>query len=710
MLYALQIAELRRSLIFALLIVCMAVTATVKAAGSADQEVREGDAVGSISGHVIDSHSQPLPCAQVRLHQSDNKMRDYGPAIAKTEADAQGRFQFPAVADGVYIVAADSRGLATSRFATILENKQHQKFEIALRQAVQPIIKFQTESGQPIAGVTLRELRCRDANGDFWLRTTSPQNWASLGMAVEASHADGLMRLPSLPDGTVITAATFDHADFAPVKIKDVPAASGVIATAAMHPGVQLKFHISPLADGKTVASVKLTVSHADRENPSYLFRQDLPVHDDGTATVTVEPGKYEMVQLEHDDYFVTPTYRQTDPFQSLEINSGQNNEFNFEVHRKISARGRVIDATTGQPIKEEYVAARIPNQTRSDWWHADGADTDAKGDYTLELPAGPVRLSIYCDDRTLGKAYLEVRIAEDGSTTLPDIKLRPNPKISGRVIDPDGKPVAGAIVRLQGIFKFLRQPPAATDNEGHFELQVRRVPEDFDSDSLELAWTHPLDVFHPTKPLSVRTEVHLDKPELFSNMTIQLQPEGYDEFLKRAEAPTTDWERKRLARVAEERNSQPSLIGQPAPELDGLLWANTEKPMRLADFRGKYVLLDFWTVWCGVCHAEFPEVKLLHETYKDQGLVVIGVHNNSVDADSVQEHIQQQGLKFPNVIDQRDGRILASYQKIGAVNGYPSYILIGPDGKIVQTDQLWNNKFEVVRKCLFGSGKSGGK
>src|SRR5262249_14484743 len=139
---------------------------------------------------------------------------------------------------------------------------------------------------------------------------------------------------------------------------------------------------------------------------------------------------------------------------------------------------------------------------------------------------------------------------------------------------------------------------------------------------------------------------------------------------------------------------------------LDGAAWYNTDYPQTsLADFRGKYVLLDFWAVWCGPCHADFPDVKLLNQTYKDRGLVVIGVHDNSVDADSVKQHAKEQGLTFPIVVDRRDGAILDAYKKIGAVSGFPSYVLIGPDGKIVQADFLSMYKFEYIRKHLFGNG-----
>src|SRR4029077_15063413 len=116
---------------------------------------------------------------------------------------------------------------------------------------------------------------------------------------------------------------------------------------------------------------------------------------------------------------------------------------------------------------------------------------------------------------------------------------------------------------------------------------------------------------------------------------------------------------------------------GQPAPELEGAAWFNTDA-RSLKDLRGRYVLLDFWFIGCGPCHGDFPSVKLVHERFEKLGVTVIGVHNNSSKPEAVREHCRQQGLKFPIVVDHTDGRILNAYLPLG-VKGFPSYILIGP-------------------------------
>jgi thiol-disulfide isomerase/thioredoxin len=66
-------------------------------------------------------------------------------------------------------------------------------------------------------------------------------------------------------------------------------------------------------------------------------------------------------------------------------------------------------------------------------------------------------------------------------------------------------------------------------------------------------------------------------------------------------------------------------LIGKPAPEIAGDFALNG-KPVKLADLKGKVVLLDFWAVWCGPCIRTFPHLKAWNQEYKDKGLEIVGV------------------------------------------------------------------------------------
>lgn len=96
----------------------------------------------------------------------------------------------------------------------------------------------------------------------------------------------------------------------------------------------------------------------------------------------------------------------------------------------------------------------------------------------------------------------------------------------------------------------------------------------------------------------------------------------------------------------------------------------------RLADYRGKWVLVNFWATWCPPCLEEMPDLQTLHETRKD--LVVIGIAMDWRDPEYVKKFADDLLVTFPIVLG--NSRIAA---QIGQVRGLPTTYLYDPEGRL---------------------------
>jgi thiol-disulfide isomerase/thioredoxin len=119
------------------------------------------------------------------------------------------------------------------------------------------------------------------------------------------------------------------------------------------------------------------------------------------------------------------------------------------------------------------------------------------------------------------------------------------------------------------------------------------------------------------------------------------------------------------------------------APDFPRALdWLNTGRKLSLKDFRGKFVLLDFWTFCCINCMHIIPDLKRLEAKYPDE-LAVIGVHSakftNEKDSAQIRQAIVRYGIRHP-VVNDRDFDVWRSYE----ANAWPTLVLINPKGKII--------------------------
>jgi len=136
---------------------------------------------------------------------------------------------------------------------------------------------------------------------------------------------------------------------------------------------------------------------------------------------------------------------------------------------------------------------------------------------------------------------------------------------------------------------------------------------------------------------------------------------------------------------------------GEMAP--DFAFTSFTGKNVKLSDLRGRYVLLDFWATWCSPCVSAIPATRRLHDTYAtDKRLVILGM-NLDEDPDRARQFVENAKLPWTHgSLGRRpDNPVLSQY----AVSFVPTYVLIGPDGKLIHIGVTVEEISEVVHRQL---------
>ena len=127
-------------------------------------------------------------------------------------------------------------------------------------------------------------------------------------------------------------------------------------------------------------------------------------------------------------------------------------------------------------------------------------------------------------------------------------------------------------------------------------------------------------------------------------------------------------------------RKEAAKLVADGCQAPDFTLKDNNGKDLALSSLRGKHVVLDFWGSWCGWCIKGFPEMKKYYEKYKDR-LEILGIDCNDKEEKWL-DAIKKNELPWKHVFNPKDSELTTKY----AIQGFPTKIILDPNGKILKT------------------------
>ncbi len=247
-----------------------------------------------------------------------------------------------------------------------------------------------------------------------------------------------------------------------------------------------------------------------------------------------------------------------------------------------------------------------------------------------------------------LGSPGFDLPIDAQTPRDVGQIRLGKGHSIRLRVVGPQDEPLVGALVTPSGGYA-ARQQAVTTDEKGECEIRnLKKGLQQFDARYGNLLAQTKLMVGGP----SAQATLYL-KP-----LNPPAQPV----------AATKQWE--------------PVQPGDSAPEWKVAAWSD-DRSRKLADFRGKVVVLDFWGTWCGPCLQAVPMMKELEKKYKGQGVVFLSIHTAGTQMKQVQELMRQLEWDVPAGLDEgEDAAGGTTVQRYG-VEAFPNVVVVDRGGKV---------------------------
>lgn len=312
---------------------------------------------------------------------------------------------------------------------------------------------------------------------------------------------------------------------------------------------------------------------------------------------------------------------------------------------------GRVVDAAD-RPVEDAEVMVAFHSAGGSAASEL-ATKTDPEGKFRLSVPQfqPDQQIALVVTKPDFAGMDTEVRavdVAKAGEVDFGSIKLRPGHSIPIRVLGPDDEPLVGAIVEPSGSYA-ARSQIGRTGDDGVCIL----------------------------RNLTAGTEVVSARfGTLSARERVPIAAGPNEELVLKVSEPRT---------ATAEAPSKPVVrltVGAAAPAWEIAEWTDG-RTRKLAGYRGKIVVLDFWGTWCGPCIQMIPAAKQLHEHYKDKDVVFLAIHTAGTDMSLVKRLMKQQEWSVVSGLDKGEDIVSGHTIQAFGVQGFPTIVVIDRQGKV---------------------------
>lgn len=332
---------------------------------------------------------------------------------------------------------------------------------------------------------------------------------------------------------------------------------------------------------------------------------------------------------------------------------------------------------------------------------------TAASGKYQLDscfLHHGEFQLKGYINEPTLARFYGKIKSRSVDDPNFVEMFIEPTPMQGVFKVDDfkQGK-VTGSKTQIE--YSIYRASNDSLDNKWQqMFMELDKAREENDTVKIEKFYNEKMPVYRKQSDdidygfLRKFPNSYVSANILFYKTQLLPIDSLKTLYASLSETVQNSYDGQRIKSFIQK--AEKVAIGMPAPEF--MEPDLNKKNISLKDFRGKYVLLDFWASWCVPCRAEHPYLKQAYSKYHDRGFTIVSFSLDKLEEKNAWiDAIKKDNLPWVQVCDFKgwSGKVVNEYNLFG--KGIPANFLISPQGKIIARDLRGDGVDKTLAKLI---------